>query len=110
MKTFEQMRKGFLKEANDRIKELQAEVSKCDLELQDALHFLENEKCDAIAMVKTARKIKEIRMKRRSVKIELDKLHSTIASMTQGVVKFEKKTYTYKTKTMQEIHRTYRTK
>ena len=110
MKTFEQMRKGFLKESDDRLKELQAEVSKYDLELQDALHFLENEQCDAVAMVQTAKKIKEIRMKRRSVKIELDKLHSIRHSMTIGITKFDQKTYTYKTKAMQEIHRTYRTK
>ena len=110
MKTFEQLRKGFLKEAETRRAELWTEVSRYDLELQDALHFLENESCDAVAMVKTAKKIKEIRMKRRSAKIELEKLQSIKDSMTKGVVRFDKKTYTYKTKTMQEIHRTYRTK
>ena len=54
MKTFEQMRKGFLKEVEVRRAELWTEVSRYDLELQDALHFLENESCDAVAMVKTA--------------------------------------------------------
>lgn len=110
MKNFEMMRTGFLREIEARRTELYAKVSEYDLMLQDALHFLENEKCDAIAMVQTAKKIKEIRMKRRSAKIELEKLQSVRDSMTKGVVKFDKKTYTYKTKTMQEIRRTYRTK
>ena len=110
MKTFEQMRKELLKDISIRRKELETILSGYDLALQDALHFLENEQCDAVAMVKVAKKIKELRMKRRSIKIELEKLQSVTSSITVGVARFDKKTYTYKTKTMQEIHRTYRTK
>lgn len=110
MKSFEQMRKEFLKEANIRSKELQRILSSLDMALQDALHFLENEQCDAVAMVKVAKKIKELRMRRRIVKIELEKLQSVTSSITVGVVRFDNKTYTYKTETMKRISRTYKTK
>lgn len=108
MKTFEQMRKGFLKEVQVRRTELSAELSEYDMILQDALHFLENERCDAIAMVKVAKQIKEIRVKRRSVKIELEKLQSVCDSMTKGVVRFDNKTYTYRTTAISTIKRIYR--
>ena len=108
MKNFEQMRKGFLKEVKARRVELSAELSEYDMMLQDALHFLENEKCDAIAMVQVAKKIKDIRVNRRSVKIELEKLQSITDSITKGVAKFDKKDYTYRTTAMKSIRISYR--
>ena len=110
MKTFEQIRKDMLNEIGIRQKHLQRILSQFDMALQDALHFLEIEQCDAVAMVKVAKKIKELRMKRRSIKIELEKLQSVTDSITQNVARFDNKTYTYKTETMQRIQRTYRTK
>ena len=94
---FEQLRQEFLKEAKVRRVELEAEQSKYDLMLSDAMHFLENEKCDAVTMVKTAKLIKELRQKRRKIKVEMEKLQSTKDSMTKGVSKFDKKNYTYRT-------------
>ena len=100
---FEQLRQEFLKEAKVRRVELEAEQSKYDLMLSDAMHFLENERCDAVAMVKTAKLIKEIRQKRRKVKVEMEKLQSTTTSMTKGVAKFDKKSYTYRTEIINQI-------
>ncbi len=108
MKNFEAMRTGFLKEINARRTELSAKVSEYDSILQDALHFLESEKCDAIAMVQVAKKIKETRKVRRKAKIELVKLQSVRDSMTKGVVRFDKKTYTYRTTAMSTIKRTHK--
>ena len=45
-------------------------ISQCDKEEQDLLHFLENEKCDAVQMVLIAKKLKEIRIVRRDAKLE----------------------------------------
>lgn len=108
MKTFEQMQKGFLKEAEARRAELSKEQSQYDMIIQDALHFLENEKCDAIAMVKIAKHIKETQQKRRRVKVEMEKLQSVCHSITQGVVKFDEKTYTYRTTVIPTIKRVYK--
>lgn len=108
MKTFEQMRKGFLKEVEERRVYLSTEQSHYDMIIQDALHFLENEKCDAIAMIKIAKYIKETQQKRRRVKVELEKLQSVCDSITKGVVRFDKKTYTYRTTTISTIKRIYR--
>lgn len=100
---FEQLRQEFLKEAKVRRRELEVEQSECDMMLCDAMHFLENERCDAVAMVKAAKRIKEIRQKRRKVKIEMEKLQSIKDSMTKGMAKFDKKTYTYRTEVMNDI-------
>ena len=100
---FEQLRNEFLKEAKARHRELQLKLSEYDTMLSDAMHFLELEKCDAIAMVKTAKIIKGVRQQRRDVKTEIDKLRSTISSMTEGVTKFDKKHYTYRTKIMNNV-------
>ena len=103
MKTFEQMRKDLLKEAGIRRKELQSVLSGYDMTLQDALHFLENEKLDAVAMVQVAKKIKDMRMRRRAIKIELEKLQSVTDSITKGVARFDNKSYTYRTTAMKSI-------
>ena len=108
MKNFESMRTGFLKEINARRTELSAKVSEYDLIIQDALHFLENEKCDAIAMMQVVKKIKEVQQLRRKAKIEFEKLQSVKDSMTKGVVRFDKKTYTYRTTVISTIKKTYR--
>ena len=46
MDNIKELRKGFLKQAGIRRQELNAELSQYDLAIQDALHYLENEKCD----------------------------------------------------------------
>ena len=100
---FEQMRNEFLKEAKIRQKELVQQQSKYDLMLTDAEHFLENEKCDAVVLVKTAKLIKELRQKRRQIKVELEKLQSARDTMTKGMIRFDNKSYTYRTAIMNSI-------
>lgn len=100
---FEQMRDDFLREVKIRRKELAQQQSEYDLMLMDAEHFLENEKCDAVVLVKTAKLIKDLRQKRRKVKIELEKLQSVRDSITKGITRFDNKSYTYRTKVMNDI-------
>lgn len=100
---FEQMRDDFLREVKIRRKELAQQQSEYDLMLMDAEHFLENEKCDAVVLVKTAKLIKDLRQKRRKVKIELEKLQSVRDSITKGITRFDNKSYTYRTEVMNDI-------
>ena len=100
---FEQLRDEFLKEAKVRRIELEAEQSRYDLMLTDVVHLLENEKCDAVVMVKAAKRIKEITQKRRKVKVEMEKLQSIKDSMTKGMTRFDKKLYTYRTEVVDDI-------
>jgi hypothetical protein len=74
------------------------EVISYNAQEQDLLHYLENEKCDAVDMVRVAKELKTIRQHRRMAKIEVDRcnsIHSSIAK--KNLKKFEEKTYTYKT-------------
>lgn len=100
---FEQLRDEFLKEAKVRYTELSAEQSRYDLMITDVVHLLENEKCDAVALVKAGKRIKEISQKRRKVKNELEKLQSAKDSLTKGMVKFDNKFYTYRTEVVDDI-------
>lgn len=54
----------------NRKKELEAKISHIDLEQQDILHFLENEKCDAVTMSRVTKKLVALRKERREVKDE----------------------------------------
>lgn len=105
MDDIKELRKGFLKQAGIRRQELNAKLSQYDLAIQDALHYLENERCDAVGMVKTAKLIKELRHKRRTIKIEHEQVVCLMHTMSgKDITKFEKQTnYTYKTKVMDDI-------
>ena len=100
---FSQMRDQFLKDAKKRMKELEKKQSEYDTYIADAMHFLENEKYDAVAMVKIAKYLQTITRQRRKVKTEYEKLQSTTHAVTKGADKFDSKTYTYRTTTMQNI-------
>jgi threonine aldolase len=105
MDNIKDLRKTFLQSARLRQKELTNELSQCDLALSDAMHFLENENCDAVAMVKTAKRIKELRMKRRKIKVEWEQANILYQSVKdKDIVRCEQKTaYTYRTKVMDDI-------
>ena len=107
MDNIKDLRKAFLKQAQARKNELIQQLSEYDMATSDALHFLENEKCDAVAMVKTAKVLKELRAERRQVKVELDQVVCLLQSMGhKDIVKFENKTkYTYRTDYMNEIRK-----
>lgn len=100
---FEQLQNEFLQKAKVRRRELELEQSKYDLMVTDIVHFLENEDCDAIAMVKAAKLIKEVTRDRRKTKSELEKLSSVMDTMTKGMAKFDKKRYTYRTTVIDNI-------
>lgn len=100
---FEQLQNEFLQKAKVRRRELELEQSKYDLMVTDIVHFLENEDCDAIAMVKAAKLIKEVTRDRRKTKSELEKLSSVMDTMTKGMVKFDQKKYKYRTTVIDNI-------
>jgi hypothetical protein len=81
-----------------RKKELEAQLSDVDLKQQDILHFLENEKCDAVTMVRLAKRLKTLRTERRLIKNEYVELEPVCNRLTNAIKAKEKKdTYTYKT-------------
>lgn len=57
-------------EIRKRKLELEVQISHIDLEQQDILHFLENEKCDAITMSKITKRLIALRKERREIKEE----------------------------------------
>lgn len=100
---FNQIRDSFLKDAKERMVELENQQSQYDTIISDALHFLENEKCDAVAMVKISKYLQSITKKRRKAKNERDKLQSVISAVTTNAEKLDKRTYTYRTNNIQDI-------
>lgn len=103
-----QMKKQFVKDLTKRYNELSVLLSRYDNEEQDLLHFVENEKYDAVTMVKVAKELKEVRLARRVIKIELEQVQSMKDQLSQkNHEKFAKKTYVYKTDVLSNIaHRT----
>ena len=106
----------------DHRKKLSAQISHYDLQIQDLLHYMENEPCDAVDLVRIAVQLKNIQQQRRVCKIECDKLRSVYDSfqgknvtklLDQDLTKFEKKTYTDKTTVINDMilsHKNNRTK
>lgn len=79
-------------------------LSKKDLEQQDILHFIENEKCSAAKMSKLIKKLKEVRHERREIKNEIDALmevHCRIGG--KELVSKNITTYKYRTNIVQEV-------
>lgn len=93
-----QMRQDFLKDLAKRNKELREQLSQYDMEEQDLLHFIENEKYDAVTMVKVTKLLKENRLARRQIKVELEQLQSVRDAIAhRKLQKFAEKSYTYRT-------------
>lgn len=65
---------GLAKDANDRKKILEKELSTVDMEIQDCLHYIEFMKLNAAQGYKAYKLLKERRMRRRSIKNELQVL------------------------------------
>lgn len=68
-----QLKQTFESIVNHREK-LSAQISHYDLQIQDLLHYMENEPCDAVDLVRIAVQLKNIQQQRRVCKIECDKL------------------------------------
>lgn len=106
----------------DHREKLSAQISHYDLQIQDLLHYMENEPCDAVDLVRIAVQLKNIQQQRRVCKIECDKLRSIYDSfqgknvtklLDQDLTKFEKKTYTDKTTVINDMalsHKNNKTK
>lgn len=106
----------------DHREKLSAQISHYDLQIQDLLHYMETEPCDAVDLVRIAVQLKNIQQQRRVCKIECDKLRSVYDSfqgknvtklLDQDLTKFEKKTYTDKTTVINDMilsHKNNRTK
>ena len=105
MNDIKKLRMDFINQAKTRRMELNAEVSRCDLIISDAMHFLELERVDAVDMVKAAKIIKEARQNRRRAKIERDQINSTLSVLGKNhIEKLEQKDYTYKTKAINAVY------
>jgi len=79
---------------------LYGQLSRYDLQIQDLLHYIENEKYDAPTGSKIIKEIKNIRKLRRDVKIKIDKLHPMIEGMKAIVLKSQRylpTNYNYRT-------------
>lgn len=106
----------------DHREKLSAQISHYDLQIQDLLHYMEFEPCDAVDLVRIAVQLKNIQQQRRVCKIECDKLRSVYDSfqgknvtklLDQDLTKFEKKTYTDKATVINDMilsHKNNRTK
>ena len=103
-----QMKKQFLQDLTKRRNELNVSLSRYDNEEQDLLHFFENEKYDAVTMVKVAKQLKEVRVARRAIKVELEQVQSMRDQLSQrNHEKFAEKSYEYRTNVLSDIaHRT----
>ena len=99
------LERGFLTQIKTRKEELGREISQYDMAISDIMHYLENEKCDAIALVKASKRLKEIRQKRRVVKVERDQVLCLLRCIsTSNIEKYEHRTkYKYRTNIMDDI-------
>lgn len=101
-----EIKQNFINQLAQKQEELSKLQQQYDNELQDIEHYLEGVNCDAVDMVKAAKLIKEIRQKRRSVKVELQQLYSVYDTTKMSIAplkKIAKKTnYTYKTSIVNE--------
>lgn len=89
---------------NKRHNELVKALSEVDLEQQDILHFLEFDTYDAVTMMKVTKRLKEVRVKRREIKDELDVIQSILCRIGKAPLAHKPKTmYTYKTAVLSDI-------
>lgn len=86
----------------ERMCELNNQLSNYDLQEQDVLHYIELKKCDAIMSAKIMKKLKEITANRRMVKEELISLQSIVTNKHKCKYK-PNETYTFKTNVIVDL-------
>lgn len=97
---------NFINQMKAKKQELNCELSRCDLALTDALHYLELEKCDAVTMVRTAKLIKELRQDRRGIKDRMEQIDRLMMKVgNPNVLICSKKIYTYRTQVMNDVNK-----
>lgn len=73
----------FFTSIDQEINEIAQELSNVDLEQQDILHYIENNNLNAGGYAKIGKLLKEIRLKRRNIKNDLDKLNAIRDNLTR---------------------------
>ena len=103
-----QMKERFMLDLVAKRRELIEQLSQYDSQEQDLLHFLENERYDAVVMVKVAKQLKDNRQLRREIKIEINRLNSMASLLGKSKLhQLAQKTYTYRTDILADTaHRT----
>lgn len=94
---------SYREEVQKRKKELEVMMSSVDLEQQDILHFLENEKCDAVTMSKITKKLIVVRKRRREIKEEWEYTNWIWQRISNKMVEKEFVGYRYRTDIMKEF-------
>ena len=83
LEAFELLR-TLIEDVNEKTNALTQQLSLCDLEQQDILHFIENRKLNAAQMSKVFKLLKDIRENRRTTKQELSRYTSLASKMSKG--------------------------
>ena len=65
------------------IKDVSQDLSNIDLEQQDILHYIENNNLNASGYAKVGKLLKEVRIKRRNIKNDLDRLNAIRDNLTR---------------------------
>ena len=73
----------FFTSIDQEINDISQELSNVDLEQQDILHYIENNNLNASGYAKVGKLLKEIRLKRRNIKNDLDKLNAIRDNLTR---------------------------
>ncbi len=103
-KNVHETRKEALSQLSMRRNTLCQKLSKIDLKITDVMHYLENEKYDAVVMVKLAKQLKDLRKERRVVKVELEQTQALADVIkTKKLDTFAKKDYTYRTDVLKDL-------
>lgn len=112
MEDIKSLERAFTLQMKTRKEELCLQISQYDMEINDLLHHLENYRCDAVSLVKIAKKIKEVRQQRRTAKVEREQVLCLLRTVSEShIEKYERRTkYTYKTKVIDEIFKNNNTK
>ena len=81
-----------------RKKALEGQLREVDLKVEDILHFLENEKCNAATMAKITKTLKALRLERRTIKNEWNDVNTICQKVNRPIEMKEKCTfYRYRT-------------
>lgn len=93
----------YLNRIKKRKDELNQQLSNADLEEQDLLHLLEFEKFNGITLIKIAKKLKDIRVKRREIKNEWEQLNKIHTKLGKEIPVHNEKSYKYRTDVAKEF-------
>lgn len=73
----------FFTSIDKEISDIGQELSNIDLEQQDILHYIENNNLNAGGYAKAGKLLKDVRLRRRDIKNDLDKLNAVRDNLTR---------------------------